>query len=213
MGCEKFNPYLGKEYSKEEIESAIAKCSVADYSYKEDYLVETAKLIAEGNIVGWFQGGSEIGPRALGHRSILADPRNKDMKDIINSRVKFREAFRPFAPSVLWEHQTDYFDLAIPNPYMLMACDIHKDKWEAIPSVTHVDGTGRVQTVMKDLAPRFHELIEEFYKITDVPVLLNTSFNIKGEPIVETPEDAIKCFLNTGIDCLVMAQFILRKNV
>jgi len=212
MEQEKFNPYLGRTYSKEEVQQAMNNCSVDHFKYTEDYLAQAAQLIADGNIVSWFQGGSEIGPRALGHRSILADPRRKDMKDIINSRVKFREGFRPFAPSVLWEHQKEYFDLDLPNPYMLMACDILKDKQEIIPSVTHVDGTGRVQTVMRDLAPDFYDLIQEFYKITNVPVVLNTSFNIKGEPIVETPEDAIKCFLNTGIDYLVIDKFILSKQ-
>lgn len=212
MECDRFNPYLGREYSREEIQAAINKLDINNYVYAKDYLVQAANLIADGKIVGWFQGGSEIGPRALGHRSILADPRRKEMKDIINSRVKFREAFRPFAPSVLWEYQSEYFDLDMPNPYMLMACDIHADKREVIPSVTHVDGTGRVQSVMRELTPRFHQLIEEFYKITNVPVVLNTSFNIKGEPIVETPEDAIKCFLNTGIDCLVISEFILKKG-
>lgn len=211
MKSEMFNPYLGRSYTKEEVLDAIKKCDVKNYKYTEDYLKECAQLISDGNIVGWFQGGAEIGPRALGHRSILADPRRKEMKDIINSRVKFREAFRPFAPSVLWEYQTEYFNLDVPNPYMLMACDIHKDKGDVIPSVTHVDGTGRVQTVMKELAPEFHALIEEFYKITNVPVVLNTSFNIKEEPIVETPEDAIKCFLNTGIDYLILERYILAK--
>lgn len=189
-----FNPYLGREYSREEVWEAIQKYDITSCIQAKDYIAQAAKMIAEGKIVGWFQGGAEIGPRALGHRSILADPRRKEMKDHINSHVKFREAFRPFAPSVLWEYQTEYFELAIPNPYMLMACNIHSDKWDIIPSVTHVDGTGRVQTVMKELAPKFHGLIEEFYKITNVPVVLNTSFNVKGEPIVETPEDAIKCF-------------------
>ena len=207
----KFYPYLGRAYSKDEILYAIEKCLVKNYRYSQNYLQEGAKLIADGNIVGWVQGGAEIGPRALGHRSILADPRRKDMKDIINSRVKFREAFRPFAPSVLWDYQTEYFDLDVPNPYMLMACDIKKEKRKVIPSVTHIDGTGRVQSVMHDLVPEFYDLIKEFYNITDVPIVLNTSFNIKGEPIVETPEDAIKCFMNTGIDYLLIDKYILSK--
>lgn len=211
MENETFNPYLGRSYSEIEVKNALRKLSIEKYYYSEDFLEDAAKFIADGKIVGWFQEGAEIGPRALGHRSILADPRRKDMKDIINSRVKFREGFRPFAPSVLWEYQTEYFDMDIPNPYMLMACDIHKEKWDIIPAVTHVDGTGRVQTVMREIVPVFYDLIQEFYKITNVPIVLNTSFNIKGEPIVETPEDAMRCFLGTGIDYLIIDKYVLYK--
>ena len=207
-----FNPYLGRNYSKECIEEAMKKYDNIEAVYTEEYIEKTAKLISDGNIIGWYQGAAEIGPRALGNRSILADPRNEDMKHIINKRVKFREAFRPFAPSVLWEYQQEYFDLNIPNPYMLMACDVHKNKQKNIPAVTHVDGTARVQTVMKNINSTFYKLIEAFYEITNVPVLLNTSFNVKGEPIVETPDDAIKCFLGTGIDYMVIDKFIISKK-
>ena len=213
MTTQMLNPYLGKVYSKEEIEQALSTYEGITYSYEEDYLKQAAQLIADGNIVGWYQGRSEIGPRALGDRSILADPRRKDMKDHINQSIKFREGFRPFAPAILWEHQTEYFDLPIPNPYMLMAANIHEEKQKIIPAVTHVDGTGRLQSVMKELNPRFHELIEAFYEITGVPVVLNTSFNVKGEPIVETPKDAINCFLNTKMDYLVIEQFVVKKTI
>lgn len=212
MKSMKFNPYLGKEYTKEIIKQSIERFGITEYEYTDKYLKKAAKLIADGNIIGWFQGRSEIGPRALGHRSILADPRRKEMKDIINKKVKFREEFRPFAPAVLWEYQTEYFDLDIPNQYMLMACNVHKSKRNVIPAVTHIDGTARVQSVMYDVVPIFHNLIREFYDITKVPIILNTSFNIKGEPIVETPDDAIRCFLGTGLDCLVIDRFILVKH-
>ena len=133
------------------------------------------------------------------------------MKDIINYRVKFREAFRPFAPSVLYEYQQEYFDLDIPSPYMLMVADIWPEKREQIPSVTHIDGTGRLQTVVKGMNPVYYELIHHFYKLTGVPVLLNTSFNVNGEPIVETPDDAIKCFLHSDFDELYVEDVLVTK--
>ena len=135
------------------------------------------------------------------------------MKDYLNAKVKFREAFRPFAPSVLWEYQQEYFDLDIPSPYMLMVSDILEEKQHLIPSVTHVDGTGRLQTVMKELNPKFYRLIERFNKITGIPIVLNTSFNIRGEPIVETPDDAIRCFLGTGIDALYIGDYYIQKRI
>ena len=209
-----FSPYLGKEYSKEEIETSFL-------NYKDKIQVEecndvfskAAASIADGKIVGWFQGRSECGPRALGNRSILADPRDPSMKDHLNAKVKFREAFRPFAPSILWERQQEYFDLDIPSPYMLMVSDILEEKRHLIPSVTHVDGTGRLQTVMKELNPTFYNLIERFNDITGTPIILNTSFNIRGEPIVETPDDAIRCFLGTGIDELFINDFFIQKKL
>ena len=209
-----FSPYLGKEYSKEEIETSFL-------NYKDKIQVEecndvfskAAASIADGKIVGWFQGRSECGPRALGNRSILADPRDPSMKDHLNAKVKFREAFRPFAPSILWERQQEYFDLDIPSPYMLMVSDILEEKRHLIPSLTHVDGTGRLQTVMKELNPTFYKLIERFNDITGTPIILNTSFNIRGEPIVETPDDAIRCFLGTGIDELFINDFFIQKKL
>ena len=207
-----FSPFLGKDYSSK-ITSVISLYrEQLVYERCTDVCQDAASAIAEGKIVGWFQGRSECGPRSLGNRSILAEPRNPDMKDYLNKKVKFREEFRPFAPSVLWEHQKEYFDLDIPSPYMLMVADILHDKQSIIPAVTHVDGTGRLQTVMKDINPLFHRLIEKFYKITGVPVVLNTSFNVKGEPIVETPQDAIKCFLGTGIDVVYMHNYCLKKR-
>lgn len=208
-----FNPYLGKVYSEQDVWAAIEQ-------YKDqlearecgDVFREAALSISEGRIIGWFQDGSECGPRALGNRSFLADPRRAEMKDIVNSRVKFREEFRPFAPSVLWEHQKDYFDLDIPSPYMLMVSDIWPRMRSVIPAVTHVDGTGRLQTVMKELNPKYHRLIESFYEITGVPVVLNTSFNVKGEPIVETPGDAIRCFLGSHFDELYLGTVCVTKR-
>lgn len=209
-----FNPYLGKEYSMEEIETAFLNyISKIQVEACEDVFYSAAKAIADGKIIGWFQGRSECGPRALGNRSILANPCDPDMKDHLNAKVKFREAFRPFAPSVIWEYQQEYFDLEIPSPYMLMVSDIFEEKRHLIPSVTHVDGTGRVQTVMKELNPTFYALIERFHQITGIPIVLNTSFNIRGEPIVETPDDAIRCFLGTGIDELYISNFLIQKLV
>lgn len=207
-----FNPYLGKCYSVDEIRNAIIK-------YGEEIEVQTcanvfhdaAKSISLGKIIGWYQGKSECGPRALGNRSILSDPRDITIKDRLNAKVKFREMFRPFAPAVLWECQAEYFDLDIPSPYMLMVSDILENKRHLIPGVTHIDGTGRLQTVIKDLNPKFYNLINEFHVLTGIPIVLNTSFNIRGEPIVETPEDAIKCFLKTGIDELFIENFCLKK--
>ena len=196
-----FSPFLGKTYTTEEIMKEVEQYeNEIKYVVLEDVFLKAATSISEGKIIGWFQDGAECGPRALGNRSILADPRQKDMKDIINARVKFRESFRPFAPSVLWEHQREYFDLEIPSPYMLMVADIWPRMREKIPAVTHVDGTGRIQTVMKDMNPKYYKLIEKFYEITGVPVVLDTSFNVKGEPIVETPGDAIRCFLGSNFD-------------
>jgi Predicted carbamoyl transferase, NodU family len=173
---------------------------------------KAAQAIANDKIVGWFQGGSECGPRALGNRSILANPRNPDMKDILNSRVKFRESFRPFAPSVLYEYQQEYFDLDVPSPYMLIIADVIEEKKADIPSVVHVDGTARLQTVLEELNPTFYQLIKAFYQKTGVPVLLNTSFNINKEPIVETPQDAIRCFLNSDFDELYIEDMCIEKK-
>lgn len=207
-----FNPYLGKEYTNNEIlETITIYKDKINVSLENNVFETAAKSISCGKIIGWFQGRSECGPRALGNRSILADPRNCEMKDHLNSKVKFREMFRPFAPAVLWENQLEYFDLDIPSPYMLMVSNILENKQHLIPAVTHVDGTGRLQTVINELNPRFYKLILEFKKITGIPIVLNTSFNIKGEPIVETPKDAIKCFINTDIDELFIENYYIRK--
>lgn len=207
-----FSPYLGKVYLDNEIKNHIDE-------YKEkinvfacdDVYGNAAQDLADGCIIGWFQGKSECGPRALGNRSILADARDPHMKDKINERVKFRENFRPFAPSVLWEHQEEYFDLDIPSPYMLMIANIWPCMRDKIPAVTHIDGTGRVQTVMWELNPEYYKLIETFYSITGVPIVLNTSFNIAGEPIVETPRDAIRSFLSSNFDYLYIEKYKISK--
>lgn len=208
-----FNPYFGKKYSEKEIWESIKLYEDKIVARKcENTYLQAATSISNGKIIGWFQEGAEGGPRALGNRSLLADPRKAEMKDIMNARVKFRESFRPFAPSILWEYQKEYFDLDIPSPYMLIVADIWPKKRSIIPAVTHVDGTGRLQTVLKEMNPRYHKLIQVFYEITGVPVVLNTSFNVKGEPIVETPEDAIRCFLGTNFDELYLGDVVITKK-
>jgi len=174
---------------------------------KQSLLKKTAQLISTGNIVGWYQGKMEWGPRALGNRSILADPRNASMKDILNEKIKHRESFRPFAPSVLEEYASEYFDIDIPSPYMLMVAKVKKP--EIIPAVTHVDGTGRLQTVSNDANPLYYDLINEFFKITGVPVIINTSMNVMGEPIVNTPEQAYQMIVKTDMDCLVLGNNLI----
>ena len=170
-----------------------------------------AKLIKEGKIVAWFQGSSEFGPRALGNRSILCKPYPANMKDYLNNRVKFREYFRPFAPAVLEEKYKEYFNLNQTSPHMLIACKVKKNKSNQIPAVVHVDNSCRVQTVSKNTNLKFYNLIKEFYNLTSIPVLLNTSFNIKGQPMVNTPEQAINTFKNTNIDILVIGNYIITK--
>jgi carbamoyltransferase len=205
-----FNPFLGKCYDVlnilEKYEGVLKIEKLGDRLYST-----AAKSIADGKIIAWFQDGSECGPRALGNRSILADPRRIDMKDILNNKVKHRENFRPFAPAVLSEYQKIYFKLDISTPYMLMVADVVEEYKDKIPSVVHVDGTARLQTVEREMMPKFHKLISEFYIITKIPMVINTSFNVKGESIVETPEDAIKCFLKTQIDELYLDDFIISK--
>jgi len=171
-----------------------------------------ARDIADGLVVGWFQGRMEFGPRALGNRSILVDPRRAEMKDVLNQRIKKREPFRPFAPSILAEHVGEYFEQTHPAPTMLMVYQIKPERRAEIPAVTHVDGSGRLQTVSRDENARFYQLIEEFYKLTGVPVVLNTSFN-ENEPIVCTPRDAIDCFLKTRMDVLYIGNYAVRRRL
>ena len=181
-----------------------------EYDYVGDEKVNYKKLaqaIADGKIVGWFQGKSESGNRALGNRSILADPRNPDIKDIINHTIKMREDFRPFAPAVLEEHYKEYFDTRLSSPYMSRICKVKTDK---VPGITHKDNTARVQTVNKKFNEKFYNIINEFYKITGIPMLLNTSFNCQ-EPIVETPEQAIRTFKRTSLDLLIINDWIIKK--
>jgi len=173
--------------------------------------------LTQGKVVGWFQGRFEWGPRALGNRSILADARNPEMKDIVNAKIKFREPYRPFAPSVLAECAERYFDLPqaahhYPARYMLYVAPVKPDHYATLPAITHVDGTGRLQTVFRDQSPRYYRLIERFGQATGVPVLLNTSFNLKGEPIVNTPANAFNTFSKSEMDCLVLGNFLVENS-
>jgi len=170
-------------------------------------------LLAKGYIVGWYQGRMEFGPRALGARSILADPTRPNMTDIVNRDVKHREDFRPFAPSVLREYVDEYFLGHHEAPFMSYVWGVRPDKAAAIPAVVHIDKTARVQTVERDDNALYWEVIKRFEKLKGVPVVLNTSFNVKGEPIVCTPRDAVRCFFSTGLDCLVIGPFVLKKEV
>ena len=202
------NVYVGPSYNDEDIIKFLDSNNIKYEKFeKQSLLKKTAQLISTGNIVGWYQGKMEWGPRALGNRSILADPRNASMKDILNEKIKHRESFRPFAPSVLEEYASDFFDIDIPSPYMLMVTKVKKP--EIIPAVTHVDGTGRPQTVSNDANPLYYDLINEFYKITGVPVIINTSMNVMGEPIVNTPEQAFQMIVKTDMDCLVMGNNLI----
>lgn len=204
--------YYGPEYSDAEILRDLEAAGCTYHKLSENDLVgRTVDAIAEGKIVGWFQGRMEFGPRALGNRSILADPRRKDMKDILNSRIKYREPFRPFCPSILTERVGDYFETDYPSPFMVMAYKIKSEQREKIPAVTHGDGTGRLQTVEREVNERYWNLIHKFEEKTGVPVLLNTSFN-ENEPIVQTPAQAIDCFLRTQMDVLSIGAFLLRKE-
>lgn len=206
------NPYVGTTYSNEAIEKVL-KGAKLRYETHEDICDVAAKLLESGKIIGWFQGAMEIGPRALGSRSILANPAYPDMKDKINSEVKFREAYRPFAPSAIVEAKNDFFDLEVEAPFMLKVCNVLKEKQSVIPAVTHVDGSARLQTVTKELHPRYYELIKKLGERTGVPVVLNTSFNIQGEPVVESPQDAIRCFFSTGLDYLIIGNFLISKKL
>jgi len=205
------NPYLGNEYSNDEIEAFLKVCKLP-YTRSENVEKETAQLLFDNNIICWFQGRTEIGPRALGARSILADPTKPHMKDKINAEVKHREVYRPFAPSVIVEKRSEYFDIEVEAPFMLKVCQVKESKKALLPAITHVDGSARVQTVNKETNKAYHTLIEEFGKLSGIPVVLNTSFNIMGEPVVETPYDAIRCFFSTGLDYLVIGDFIISKN-
>ncbi len=206
--------FLGRRYTSREIASAINK-------YRDGIIADqprnamriAARAICDGKIVGFFQGASEFGPRALGSRSILADPRRPDVKDVLNKKVKFRESYRPFAPTVLQEHAAEFFEISHESPFMLHIVRARPGKARLVPGAVHVDGTARIQTVQKRDASAIRAVVMEFYKLTGVPMLVNTSMNVSGEPIVETPEDAIQCLLNTGLDMLVLESWIIRKDV
>ncbi len=204
-----FHAYTGSKFSNEEIEKILTKKGVNYTKYDDEKLFEivTEQLINAG-VVGWFQGRAEFGPRALGHRSIIVDPRRKDAKELLNEKIKRRESFRPFAPSILAEYVEEYFERTDKVPFMEKVYPIKKEKHEVIPAVTHVDGTGRLQTVEK--GDRYYDLIETFRKKTNVPVLLNTSFN-ENEPIVNTPEEALDCFQRTKMDMLVLENIVVTR--
>jgi carbamoyltransferase len=218
--------YWGPEYSPEAITRALhaavldfradqtsQRCGDLEIVLAADettLVTETASALASGEIVGWFQGRTEWGPRALGNRSILADPRRAEMKDVLNARIKRREPFRPFAPSILEERVGDYFEQSYPDPFMIKVYRVRPSKRAEIPAVTHVDGTGRLQTVSKTQNPRYWALLSAFEAQTGVPVLLNTSFN-ENEPIVNTPTEAIQCFLRTRMDRLVLGEWSVRR--
>jgi len=216
------NDYFGREYSEDEITSILRreKGHVEKYipthcgfQFKRQNSVSkvVAELLAEGKIVAWFQGGSELGPRALGHRSILCDPRKIKLRDRLNQTIKYRENFRPFAPSCFLEKASEYFECDRPFPYMLFALPTKSDKIDKIPAVIHKDGTARIQTVTREENDIFYDLIKEFYKLTGMPMVLNTSFNSR-EPIVETPENALSTFLKTGLDYLAIGNYLVWKK-
>jgi carbamoyltransferase len=205
--------YLGPEYDNAEVEAALRARNAPFTRMDEPALLEfVARSIAEGKIIGWFQGRMEYGPRSLGNRSILADARNPKMKDIVNARVKHREGFRPFAPAVPLEHAQDWFATDQESPFMLLAVPVRPDKADQIPSITHVDGTARLQTVTEASNARFYRLLKEFGSQTGVPVILNTSFNLRGEPMVCTPTDAFECFARTNMDMLVIGDYVVHKS-
>jgi len=203
--------YTGPEFSNDEIEALLAQGGRAlEYYTDQDLTKRAAKDIAAGLVVGWFQGRMEFGPRALGNRSIVVDPRRSEMKEILNDRIKKREPFRPFAPSILEERVGDYFEQTHPAPTMLMVYQIKEERRKEIPAVTHVDGSGRLQTVSREVNERYHQLISDFSELTGVPVILNTSFN-ENEPIVCTPQEAIDCFRKTKMDVLYLGNYALRR--
>jgi carbamoyltransferase len=225
--------YLGPEFDDGETQTRLEAAGARYATLPRDRLIDrTAQALADGKAVGWFQGRMEFGPRALGNRSILADPRDPHMQKKLNLKVKYRESFRPFAPSVLREYVSDWFDIDVDSPYMLMVapvCERHLremtseeqqlfgiDKLNvprsSIPAVTHVDYSARVQTVHRESNPLYHDLISRFHALTGCPVLVNTSFNVRGEPIVCTPEDAFRCFMGSEIDVLAAGNCYLVKN-
>ena len=210
------SPYLGPRFENNEIEKIIKnypeiqKSNIEYISNKNDLFKNVASYISKNNIVGYFNGRMEFGARSLGNRSILANPCGKNIKEIINAKIKRRESFRPFAPAILEDKKIEWFENSKINPYMSNVENIQKNKRGIIPAVTHIDGTGRVQTVSKNLNEDFYNLIFEFYKITDVPILLNTSFN-ENEPIVMSPDHAIRCFLKTNMDLLVLNNYLITR--
>jgi carbamoyltransferase len=203
--------YLGPEYSEEEMESALRQAGLC-YTQPPDISSYVAQHIADGKIVGWFQGRMECGPRALGNRSIVADPRSPETKPRLNDKIKHREPFRPFAPSALVERSGEYFASSYPSNVMLLVYDVLEHRRDEVPAITHVDGTARVQTVSREENPTYWQLIKRFEEVTGVPMVVNTSFNDNNEPIVCSPHDAIRCFLNTDLDGLALGPFWVEKE-
>jgi len=204
--------FLGPEYSNDDIEQVLKQLNLTNEQYATNALLKkTAQVIADQHVVGWFQGRMEFGPRSLGARSILADPRNPENYSRVNLKIKFRESFRPFAPTILFERLEDFFEFHQPSPYMLFVAQVKPDR-RTIPAVTHVDGSARLQTITRADHQLYYDLIGEFEKLTGCPVVINTSFNVRGEPIVCTPLDAIKCFLRTDMDYLILGNFVLDKR-
>jgi carbamoyltransferase len=210
--------YWGEEHGPAETARFLKEAGIPYRRFdQEDQLIAfVVDQLQSGKVVGWSQGRFEWGPRALGSRSILADPRRADMKDIVNVKIKFREPFRPFAPSILADRAEEYFELPraaehYPARFMLYVVDVKGDKREILPAITHVDGTGRLQTVRKEVSPKYYRLIETFGQATGVPVILNTSFNLKGEPIVNTPAEAFHTFTQSGMDVLVLGENVIEK--
>jgi carbamoyltransferase len=211
--------YWGAEYSPGEIEKFLKENNIHYQRLDDDeeLMDRVVDRLQAGKVIGWFEGRFEWGPRALGHRSILADPRRADIKDILNLKIKFREPFRPFAPSVLAERAEEYFVLPeaarhYPARFMLYVVDVKKNKRDIVPAITHVDGTGRLQTVHRETAPRYYRLIELFGEATGVPMILNTSFNLRGEPIVNTPREAFSTFSIGQMDGLVLDHYLIERR-
>ena len=203
--------YLGPEFSESRIQSALQSGGLQGRKLERGTLLdEVAEQIAAGNVIGWFQGRMEWGPRALGNRSIVAHPGLPNMKDMLNARIKHREWFRPFAPSILADHQHEYFEHDHPSPFMLHVYKIRPEKRKELCAVNHVDDTGRLQSVAREENPMYYDLISAFYRKTGIPVILNTSFN-ENEPIVCTPEEAIDCFKRTRMDVLAIGPFLVTK--
>ncbi len=206
------SPYLGSEISESRLERVLKVANLSDvFHFPGTIHIETAKMLSEGKLIGWVQGKAEFGPRSLGNRSILADPRPETMKDKINARVKFREQFRPFAPSILHEFGPDYFENYQESPYMERTLVFREGVRRKIPAVVHVNGTGRLQTVKPEYNQKFYSLIRAFYDLTGIPILLNTSFNVMGKPIIHSIEDALSVFYTSGLDVLIIHDYLIKK--
>lgn len=206
-----YSAYTGSNFTNDEIEKLLKEKNISYTRLADDVLYETVvERLVNAGVVGWFKGSAEFGPRALGGRSIIADPRRQDAKDLLNAKIKRRESFRPFAPSILKEYVVDFFEVNDIVPFMEKVFPIKTDKQPLIPAVTHVDGTGRLQTVDKTVSPHYYNLIDTFRKKTGIPILLNTSFN-ENEPIVNSPEEALNCYLRTNMDMLVLENFVIQR--